>query len=39
MTLGILLIIALVGMPMVLAYTFAIYWIFHGKVKLDSTSY
>lgn len=38
-TLEILLLIAIIGIPMVLAYTFAIYWIFHGKVKLDSTSY
>jgi cytochrome d ubiquinol oxidase subunit II len=39
MTLEILLLIALIGMPLVCAYTFMIYWIFHGKVKLDSTSY
>ena len=38
-TLEILLIISAIGVPMVLAYTFMIYWIFHGKVKLDSTSY
>lgn len=38
-TLEILLLIAVIGIPLVLAYTFAIYWIFHGKVKLDSTSY
>jgi len=38
-TLEILLLIALIGIPMVAAYTIAIYWIFKGKVKLDSTSY
>ncbi len=38
-TLGIMLLIAIVGMPCVLAYTGAIYWIFRGKVKLDHTSY
>lgn len=38
-TLEILLLIALIGIPLVIAYTFAIYWIFRGKVKLDSTSY
>jgi cytochrome bd-type quinol oxidase subunit 2 len=26
-------------MPVVLAYTAGIYWIFRGKVKLDRTSY
>jgi cytochrome d ubiquinol oxidase subunit II len=38
-TLKIMLIIAVIGMPLVLAYTASIYWIFRGKVKLDSTSY
>lgn len=38
-TLRIMLIIALLGMPMVVAYTVAIYWIFRGKVKLDASSY
>lgn len=38
-TLEILLIIAVIGIPMVIAYTFAVYWIFHGKVKIDATSY
>ena len=38
-TLQILLLIAVIGLPLVVAYTFAIYWIFHGKVKLESTSY
>ena len=35
----IMLIIALIGMPIVVAYTFSIYWIFRGKVKLDAASY
>jgi cytochrome bd ubiquinol oxidase subunit II len=38
-TLGIMLTIALIGVPLVLAYTIGIYWIFRGKVKLDRTSY
>jgi cytochrome d ubiquinol oxidase subunit II len=38
-TLTIMLIIAAIGVPIVLAYTFAIYWIFRGKVKLDASSY
>ena len=35
----IMLIIALIGMPIVIAYTVSIYWIFRGKVKLDAHSY
>ena len=38
-TLGIMLIIAAIGVPLVLAYTASIYYIFRGKVKLDATSY
>ncbi len=38
-TLTIMFIIALIGMPFVLAYTASIYWIFRGKVKLDKFSY
>lgn len=38
-TLETMLIIALIGMPIVLAYTVSIYWIFRGKVKITSTSY
>jgi len=38
-TLGIMLTIAIIGMPFVLAYTISIYWIFRGKVKLDHMSY
>jgi len=38
-TLRIMLIIAGLGLPIVLAYTASIYWIFRGKVKLDESSY
>ncbi|MBN1302641.1 MAG: cytochrome d ubiquinol oxidase subunit II [Melioribacteraceae bacterium] len=38
-TLGIMLTIAMIGVPFVLAYTISIYWVFRGKVKLDSSSY
>lgn len=38
-TLNIMLIIALIGIPFVLAYTISIYWIFRGKVKLNNMSY
>lgn len=39
LTLKILLIIAVIGLPIVLSYTVAVYWIFRGKVKMDSHSY
>jgi cytochrome d ubiquinol oxidase subunit II len=38
-TLGIMLVIAAIGVPIVLTYTVCIYWIFRGKVKLEKTSY
>ncbi|MGE5315808.1 MAG: cytochrome d ubiquinol oxidase subunit II [Acidobacteriota bacterium] len=38
-TLGVMLTVAIIGLPFVLAYTVAIYWIFRGKVKLDASSY
>ncbi len=38
-TLGIMLTIALIGLPVVLAYSVSIYWIFRGKVRLDKMSY
>lgn len=38
-TLRIMLIIALIGMPLVVAYTVTIYWIFRGKVRVDRLSY
>ena len=39
LTLKTMLIIALIGVPLVLIYTAAIYWIFRGKVKLTEHSY
>ncbi len=38
-TLGIMGIIALIGMPLVIGYTASIYWVFRGKVTLDKESY
>lgn len=38
-TLGIMFIIACLGVPIVLTYTACIYWIFRGKVKLEAMSY
>ena len=38
-TLGIMAVIAAIGMPLVLTYTASIYWIFRGKVRLDHHSY
>lgn len=38
-TLRILSVAVLIGMPLVLAYTVSVYWIFRGKVKLESGSY
>jgi cytochrome d ubiquinol oxidase subunit II len=38
-TLMIMTIIAVIGLPFVLAYTITIYWIFRGKTKLDRFSY
>jgi len=38
-TLGIMLVIACIGVPIVIAYTVCIYWIFRGKVKMDRMSY
>ncbi len=37
--LSIMLILAIIGIPLVASYTFAIYWIFRGKTRLDITSY
>lgn len=39
LTLEILIFIAFIGIPIVCAYTFSVYWIFKGKVRLESTSY
>ena len=38
-TLGIMRNIAFIGIPFVLTYTIAIYWVFRGKVKVSHTSY
>ncbi len=38
-TLRIMAIVALIGMPFVLAYTTAIYWAFRGKTRLNEHSY
>jgi len=38
-TLQIMFIIAALGMPLVVAYTLSIYWVFRGKVQLTETSY
>ncbi|HNQ24923.1 MAG TPA: cytochrome d ubiquinol oxidase subunit II [Phycisphaerae bacterium] len=38
-TLGIMQLIAFLGMPFVLAYTAVIYWVFRGKVELGRFSY
>lgn len=38
-TLGIMLWIAITGVPLVISYTVCIYWIFRDKVKLDRMSY
>jgi cytochrome d ubiquinol oxidase subunit II len=38
-TLRVMLTIAAIGVPVVLAYTTSIYWIFRGKVRLDRMSY
>jgi len=38
-SLGIMLTIAAIGVPLVAAYTTFVFWTFRGKVKLDETSY
>ena len=38
-TLNIMLIMAVLGIPCVIAYTITIYWIFRGKTKLEQMSY
>lgn len=38
-TLGIMTLIGVIGTPLVLAYTLAVYWAFRGKVQLDDHSY
>jgi cytochrome d ubiquinol oxidase subunit II len=39
LTLKIMLIVALIGMPLISTYTVAVYWLFRGKVRLDKASY
>jgi cytochrome d ubiquinol oxidase subunit II len=38
-TLQIMLLMAVLGMPFVLAYSASIYWIFRGKVNIGQFSY
>jgi cytochrome d ubiquinol oxidase subunit II len=38
-TLAYMFIIALIGIPIVLAYTVSIYWIFRGKTRLGHVGY
>jgi cytochrome d ubiquinol oxidase subunit II len=38
-TLGNMLLIAIIGVPIVMAYTVSIYWIFRGKVQRDQLVY
>ena len=38
-TLGIMALVAAIGMPLVLTYTAVVYWTFRGKVKLGEFSY
>lgn len=38
-TLGLMGIIALIGMPLVAGYTATVYWVFRGKTTLDEHSY
>ena len=38
-TLGIMLVIAIIGMPIVITYTTYVYWIFRHKTRLDTHSY
>jgi cytochrome bd-type quinol oxidase subunit 2 len=36
---GIMTLIGVIGTPLVLIYTVAVYWTFRGKVQLDDHSY
>ena len=38
-TLAVMLVIAVIGMPLVVAYTAGVYWLFRGKVRLGERSY
>ena len=39
LALAVMLVVAVIGMPIVLAYTSFIYWKFKGKVRLDGAGY
>jgi cytochrome d ubiquinol oxidase subunit II len=39
LTLTVMLVMAAIGLPLVLAYTTGIYWLFRGKVRLGERSY
>jgi cytochrome d ubiquinol oxidase subunit II len=39
LTLTVMLIMAVIGLPLVLAYTVGVYWFFRGKVNLGERSY
>jgi cytochrome d ubiquinol oxidase subunit II len=39
MSLRFMLVVALIGVPIVVAYTISIYWVFRGKVRLTEESY
>ena len=39
LTLTVMLVVAVIGMPLVLAYTAFVYWKFRGKVQLEDGSY
>ena len=39
LTLTVMLIIAVIGIPLVIAYTVGVYWLFRGKVSLGERSY
>lgn len=39
MTLSIMAVIALIGMPFVVTYTAVVYWVFRGKVKMEHLTY
>ncbi|MDQ6900801.1 MAG: cytochrome d ubiquinol oxidase subunit II [Candidatus Dormibacteraeota bacterium] len=39
LTLTVMLVMAVIGMPLVVAYTIGVYWLFRGKVNLGERSY
>ena len=39
LTLTVMLVVAVIGMPIVISYTSFVYWKFKGKVRLDKASY